>query len=97
VTGSVGRAPQLPAFNLTRHPVELVLVQLPPPSTLPGWAHDDCEAPFWSVARTADEISVMTQSTFDTDWILIPNGQADAAAESWSRAGHLVTAAEEEE
>ena len=39
------------------------------------------------------EISVFTLSTFDTDWILVPGGDADRAAEEWRRAGHEVTAA----
>jgi len=41
----------------------------------------------------AAEISVFTLSTFDTDWILVPGGDADRAAEEWRRAGHEVTAA----
>jgi uncharacterized protein len=39
------------------------------------------------------EISVFTISTFDTDWILVPIGDADRAAEEWRRRGHDVTAA----
>ena len=39
------------------------------------------------------EISVFTLSTFDTDWILVPGGDADRAAEEWRRSGHEVTAA----
>jgi uncharacterized protein len=39
------------------------------------------------------EISVFTLSTFDTDWILVPGGDADRAAEEWRRAGHEVSAA----
>jgi hypothetical protein len=133
-------------FELSRHPGELALVQLPAHAKLPRWAYDDeCEAPFWSVARTADElsvicsfdavpasvtlsgpylafsidgpldhsligvlaglleplaadrISVMAQSTFDTDWILVPTAQADAAGDSWIRAGHAITIVEEDE
>ena len=42
----------------------------------------------------ADEkISVFTLSTFDTDWILIPQNDADRAAETWRRQGHTVAAA----
>jgi hypothetical protein len=41
----------------------------------------------------AAEISVFTLSTYDTDWILVPGGDADRAAEEWRRAGHEVTAA----
>lgn len=41
----------------------------------------------------AAEISVFTLSTFDTDWILVPGGDADRAAEEWRRAGHEVAAA----
>ena len=41
----------------------------------------------------AAEISVFTLSTFDTDWILVPGGDADRAAEEWRRSGHEVTAA----
>ena len=39
------------------------------------------------------EISIFTISTFDTDWILVPQGDADRAAEEWRRRGHDVTAA----
>jgi hypothetical protein len=46
------------------------------------------------LAPLADEsISVFAISTFDTDWVLVPAGQADKAAEAWSRAGHSVRAA----
>ena len=38
----------------------------------------------------AAEISVFTLSTFDTDWILVPGGDADRAEEEWRRSGHLV-------
>ena len=36
------------------------------------------------------EISVFTISTFPTDWILVPTGKADAAADAWRRRGHTV-------
>lgn len=36
------------------------------------------------------EISVFTVSTFPTDWILVPTGKAEAAAEEWRRQGHTV-------
>ena len=39
------------------------------------------------------EIPVFTISTFDTDWILVPVGKADDAAEAWRRSGHTVAAA----
>lgn len=35
-------------------------------------------------------ISVFTLSTYDTDWILVRGGQADAAEEAWTAAGHTV-------
>ena len=35
-------------------------------------------------------ISVFTLSTYDTDWILVQAGRADAAAEAWTAAGHTV-------
>ena len=37
-----------------------------------------------------DGISVFTLSTYDTDWILVPAGDADRAAEAWRRSGHEV-------
>ncbi|HEY0889971.1 MAG TPA: ACT domain-containing protein [Nocardioides sp.] len=37
-----------------------------------------------------EEISVFTLSTFDTDWILVPAGDAERAAEAWRRSGHTV-------
>jgi len=39
------------------------------------------------------EISIFTISTFDTDWILVPQDDADRAAEEWRRRGHDVAAA----
>jgi uncharacterized protein len=38
-------------------------------------------------------ISVFTQSTFDTDWILVPQNDAERAAEAWRRRGHTVVPA----
>lgn len=38
-------------------------------------------------------ISVFTISTFPTDWILVPTGHADAAADAWRRRGHAVVPA----
>ena len=35
-------------------------------------------------------ISVFTLSTFETDWILVPQERADDAAEEWRRRGHTV-------
>jgi hypothetical protein len=35
-------------------------------------------------------ISVFTQSTFDTDWILVPTAEADRAAAVWLERGHTV-------
>lgn len=36
------------------------------------------------------EISVFAVSTFPTDWILVPLGKAETAAEEWRRRGHTV-------
>jgi hypothetical protein len=33
------------------------------------------------------EVPVFTVATFDTDWILVPAGDADRAAEAWRRRG----------
>jgi hypothetical protein len=41
----------------------------------------------------AAEISVFAISTFDTDWVLVPVGDADRAAEEWRRSGHEVVVA----
>jgi hypothetical protein len=38
-------------------------------------------------------ISVFTISTFDTDWVLVPMGDADRAVEEWRGAGHEVVIA----
>ena len=35
-------------------------------------------------------ISILAESTFDTDWILVPAAQADQAVEVWTAAGHLI-------
>jgi hypothetical protein len=41
----------------------------------------------------AAEISVFAISTFDTDWILVPVGDAERAAEEWRRSGHEIVIA----
>ncbi len=38
-------------------------------------------------------ISVFTISTFDTDWVLVPVGDAGLAADAWRRSGHDVVIA----
>jgi len=40
-----------------------------------------------------EQISVFTISTFDTDWVLVPIGDAERAAEAWRRSGHEVVIA----
>ncbi len=39
------------------------------------------------------EISVLTISTFDTDWLLVPVHDAERAGEMWRTAGHEVVVA----
>jgi len=133
-------------WQLTRHAIEVGMAQLGAHDPVPRWALDDHqETPFWSVTRTADElsvicaydampgtvtaagpfaafsidgpldhsligvlagltapladadISILAQSTFDTDWILVPVAQAGHAIEVWEAAGHSVEAEELEE
>ena len=36
-------------------------------------------------------ISVLAQSTYDTNWILVPEGEIDTAGEVWRKAGLIVT------
>jgi hypothetical protein len=132
-------APSAVSWQLTRHAVEVGMAQLGAHDSVPRWALDDShETPFWSVSRTADElsiicayeavpgtvtavgpfaafsidgpldhslvgvlagltapladagISILAQSTFDTDWILVPVAQAGQAIEVWAAAGHTV-------
>ncbi|GAA3713044.1 ACT domain-containing protein [Microlunatus aurantiacus] len=42
-------------------------------------------------------ISILAQSTFDTDWILVPVAQAGHAIEVWEAAGHTVETEELEQ
>lgn len=35
-------------------------------------------------------VPVMTMSTFDTDWILVPTDRAEDAGQAWREAGHTV-------
>jgi hypothetical protein len=37
-------------------------------------------------------IPVFALSTFDTDWLLVPAGEAASAAEAWQATGYVVTA-----
>jgi hypothetical protein len=41
-------------------------------------------------------ISILAESTFDTDWILVASAQADQAFEIWQNAGHLIDIEEPE-
>ncbi len=41
-----------------------------------------------------EEISVFTLSTYDTDWILVNQSDADRAADAWRRHGHQVAPAD---
>ena len=131
------------SWELTRHPVQLGLAQLPAHASVPRWAYaEEYEPPFSSVMRTDDElcvvcaydampgtvtgvgpfvafsvdgplehslvgvlagllepiaaagVSILAQSTFDTDWILVAAAQAEQAATAWTEAGHVVTDAE---
>lgn len=41
----------------------------------------------------ADDISVLGIATHDTDWLLVPTGDAERAVEAWRRAGHEVAPA----
>ena len=43
------------------------------------------------------DISILAQSTFDTDWILVPVAQAGHAIEVWEAAGHTVETEELEQ
>jgi uncharacterized protein len=38
-------------------------------------------------------ITAFAQSTFDTDWLLVPADRAEEAAEAWRRRGHSVAPA----
>jgi hypothetical protein len=38
-------------------------------------------------------LAILTISTFDTDWILVPTHDADKAEEAWRRSGHDVAPA----
>ncbi len=138
--------PTTTRWQLTRHPHEVAMAQLGAHDVVPRWALDDShETPFWSVSRTADElsiicayeavpgtvtavgpfaafsidgpldhsligvlagltspladagISILAQSTFDTDWILVPVAQAGPAIEVWEAAGHAIEVEELDE
>ncbi len=49
------------------------------------------------VALAEAEVPVFTLATFDTDWVLVPVGQAERATEAWRRAGFAVRPALEPE
>lgn len=40
-----------------------------------------------------EEISIISVSTYPTDWILVPTEKAENAAEAWRRQGHTVVPA----
>lgn len=39
---------------------------------------------------TEERISILTISTYDTDWVLVPAELAEKAAEAWRRRGHHI-------
>jgi hypothetical protein len=41
------------------------------------------------------QVPVFTLATYDTDWVLVPVGQAESAAEAWRRTGHTVVGEQE--
>ena len=41
----------------------------------------------------AEQISVLSLATYDTDWLLVPTADAERAVEAWRRSGHEVTPA----
>ncbi len=41
-----------------------------------------------------EEVSVLTLSTYDTDWILVARDDAERVAEAWRRQGHTVAPAD---
>ncbi len=132
------------SWELTRHEVHLGLAQLSAHAPIPRWALSDDDAPFASITRTSDElsiigayeampgtvtgvgpfvafsidgpldhsligvlagllepladaaISILAASTFDTDWILVPAGQADQTQDVWAAAGHRIELEEEQ-
>ncbi|WP_182526740.1 ACT domain-containing protein [Nocardioides dongkuii] len=45
------------------------------------------------VPLAEERIAVFTISTYDTDWVLLPVGDAERAAEAWRRRGHTVAIA----
>jgi hypothetical protein len=129
----------VPAFRaaLLLHAERLAVCRLPPHAPLPA---QDARAPFWSVTRTADELSVVLPeraarpewrveggwrclqvqgpldmaltgvlyalsaplaaagvpifalSTYDTDYLLVREGDLARAIAALERAGHRVTA-----
>ncbi len=52
--------------------------------TLTGLLHDLLAAP------AEADVPVLTLSTFDTDWVLVPAAEADRVAEAWQRQGYDV-------
>jgi hypothetical protein len=38
------------------------------------------------------EVSVFTLSTYDTDWLLVPEPKESTAEEAWRRSGHTIAA-----
>lgn len=41
-------------------------------------------------------ISILAESTYDTDWVLVPAAQADQAVDAWQSAGHQIEIEEPE-
>ncbi len=73
-------------WELTRHRAAVGLARSAPGQQVPAWAlASRSEAPL-----AAAEISILAQSSYATDWVLVPIDRADQAVTAWRSAGHLV-------
>ena len=83
-TSLVCAAQGVPAKAVQHGPLTGFAVKGPLDLSLVGVLHD-------LLGPLAEEqVSVFTLSTYDTDWILVPQRDADRAAEAWRRHGHAV-------
>lgn len=83
-TSVVAPADSVPADIEQAGPFYAFEVKGPLDFTLVGVLHDLLEP------LAAEGISVVTMSTFDTDWILVPLVQCPAATRAWRDCGHTV-------
>ena len=77
----------LVSISRTSDEISVVCPTFALPEPVPG----PVEGPFTVTRAAGAGIPVLSVSTFDTDWVLVPAAQSVVAASVWRHAGYTVT------